>query len=93
MLLRRLYQGIGYALFALAALSLIASLVNLFRTGDVGGLFLGAMLAALLAVSGFIVRTLATGPAEAGLHGYGVMDKAAQEKAKSTLPAARTAAK
>lgn len=93
MLLRRLYQGIGYALYAVAAFALASSVVNLFAAGNVGGLFLGVMLSALFAVSGFIVRSFATGPAEAGIHSYGVSDKASQEKDKSTLGTPPAAAK
>ncbi len=89
MLLRRVYQIIGWFFLAFAAYSLINGLVvrTLIVKSDnfVGSIVLGVFLAALSAVLGFMILKLATGPAEAGIEVLGIEDKALEEKEKSLV--------
>lgn len=89
MLLRRIYQIIGWFFLAFAAYSLINGVVVrtlIVRSGDfVGSVVLGLFLAALSGVIGFVILKLATGPAEAGIEVLGIEDKALEEKEKSLV--------
>lgn len=89
MLLRRIYQIIGWFFLAFAAYSLINGLVVrtlIVRSDDfVGSVVLGLFLAALSGIVGFVILKLATGPAEAGIEVLGIEDKALEEKEKSLV--------
>ena len=85
MLLRRVYTLVGWAFIVLGAFFLMSGLINGLSKGDFSTVFLGLVLGAFLAISGFIIRTFALGPAEAGIQYLGVDEKADLEKAASLL--------
>ena len=83
MLMRRLYQGLGLVLLAFAAFTFVMAIIRLFAGGGIGALVLGVTLAAVVGALGFIVYAFATGPAQRGLHYFGVVQKAEIERSKS----------
>ena len=85
MLLRRVYTLLGWFFIVLGAFFLISGLINGLSNGSFSTVFLGLVLAAFSAISGFIIRTFAQGPAEAGITYLGVDEKANLEKAASLL--------
>jgi hypothetical protein len=85
MLLRRVYTLLGWAFIVLGAFFLISGFINGLSKNDFSTVFLGLVIGAFLGISGFIIRTFAQGPAEAGIAYLGVDEKANLEKAASLL--------
>ena len=85
MLLRRVYTLLGWAFIVLGAFFFVSGLINGLSNGQFQTVFLGLVLGAFFAITGYIIRTFALGPAEAGIQYLGVDEKANLEKAASLL--------
>jgi hypothetical protein len=83
-ILRAIYQAIGWLVLALGALFVVLGVYRALLDGAgfsaiVVGLLVGAFLIAL----GWVIRQLATGPARGGIKVLGVDEKANYEKSKA----------
>ena len=85
MVLRRVYTLLGWAFIALGGFLFVSGLINGLSNGQFQTVFLGLVLGAFMAISGFIIRMFAQGPADAGVTYLGVEEKANLEKAASLL--------
>jgi hypothetical protein len=85
MLLRRIYTLLGWLVMVLGAFFFVSGLINGLSKGDFSTVFLGLVFGAFAVIGGFIIRTFALGPAEAGISYLGVDEKADLEKAASLV--------
>jgi uncharacterized membrane protein len=84
MILRRLYEISAYLTIALALFCLVSGFINaVSNNGGVESLVLGVVLAAFVAVSGFIIREFALSGEKKGQLYVGVAEKSEIMKAES----------